>query len=461
MNMSILFINPSYLSVYRYNFMRYFYPRYPPLNLITLSSSIEDVSMLDMNILSNPIKELRRLFETQDFEFVGITVTTPFVEDVKNIMRVIREISQSKIILGGPHVTSLPKLSFSELHPDIICEGEGDETIKELISGKPLEKIRGLWIKKRGGIFYTGKRHSIENLDSLNFPKWRLLDAKRYFTILSKKNPTGTIETSRGCPYNCVYCHKKTFGRVFRVKTPKRVADEIEHMLGNGFKEIHVVDDAFAVNRKRAIEICDEIVRRGLDFPWALPNGIRVDTLNQQILDKLHYAGCHMIAFGVETGSEKMLRMVDKGIHIKQIEKAFKMAKDAGIETVVAFFMVGLPGENEEDIERTIEFARHLDADVTKVSVTIPYPGTRLHEMYRKEGLLIEDAGWDCYRMHEPSKIYEHENLSWNRILDAYYKILKSVYANPFHYTKRFDKILISYTPRIIKNIMYGMRYAL
>ncbi|NIO20592.1 MAG: radical SAM protein [Candidatus Aenigmarchaeota archaeon] len=456
--MSILLINPDYTNVYRYNFMRYFYSRYPPLNLVTLSSSIENVSILDMNIFSDPIRELRNSLKTQNFDFVGVTVNTPSVDYVKNIIGIIRESSKSKIILGGPHVTSFPERSFQELKPDIVCEGEGDETIREIISGKPLKKIRGLWIRKNGKIFRTKKRHFIENLDSLKFPTWELLDLKKYFTILSKKNPTGTIETSRGCPYNCVYCHKETFGRVFRYKTPKRVVDEMEYLFDSGFKEIHVVDDAFTVNRRRTIEICDEVIIRGLDFPWALPNGIRVDTVDQKVLDKLHHAGCHLIAFGVETGSEKMLRVIDKGINIKQTEKAFKMAKDAGIETLVAFFMVGLPGEKEEDLEKTTEFARHLDADVTKVSVTIPYPGTRLYEIYKKDGSLIEDVGWASYRIHEPSRIYKHENLSWSKIVNSYYKILKSTYGNPFHYIRRSDKIVISYAPRIIKNILYGMR---
>lgn len=461
MDMSMLFINPSLLGVYRHNFMRHFYPRYPPLHLATLSSSIEGSSILDLNTTSSPVKEIRRLLKTRSFDFVGITVSTPFAEDVKRIIRVVRENSQSKIILGGPHVTSLPRDSFSEFNPDIICEGESDETIKEVISGKPLERISGIWFKDRGRVSYTGKREFIENIDSLGFPEWDLVNVKKYFTFLSKKNPTGTIETSRGCPYNCIYCNKKTFGRVFRAKTPGRVIDEIGHTLNSGFREIHMVDDGFTINRERAIEICNRIIKNGLNFPWALTNGIRIDSVDEQVLSKMHYAGCHLISFGVETGSEEMLRVLDRRMKIEQIKKAFKMARDAGIETLIGFFMVGLPGEKEEDIEKTIELARHLDADVSKVTIIIPFPGTRLYDMYRKDKLLTEGIGWDCYRMHEPSKIYRHENMSWDEIEGKYYRFLRSFYTTPSHYSKRMDKILVSYIPRIVKNMMYGVKSAL
>ncbi len=453
MSNDVLLINPDYLKSYKQSFLKFFAPRYPPLNLSTLAANINvNVEILDFTVLKHPIRNLKRSLKNNSFKHIGITLTTPNVDDVKQIIEVVRNYSpSSSIILGGPHITALPRESLKDLKADIVCIGEGDITFKEIVSGKRLSKIRGVGFSKGKEFMLTQKRPLIQNLDSLTIPRWDLINPKKYYTIFSKKNPTGLMETSRGCPYNCIYCYK-TLGRLFRFKTPKRVVDEMEFMLQKGFKEVHVADDCFTADIKRAISICDEIIRRKLDVPWGLPNGIRVDSVSQRLLEKLYYSGCHMVAFGIESGSQKVLNSIKKGITVKQIKQTFRLARDVGIETLIAFFMVGLPDEKESDLEKTLELAKILDADITKVSIAIPYPGTLLYEDYKSRGMILNHS-WSSYRMHNPQQIYVHSNLTWKEIIDAYNKI---ILVNKNHLF-RFKKILKIYLPRVFHNCAYSI----
>jgi len=456
--MSILLIRPGHLKPYESNFMKHFSLKYPPLNLAILAAQAEDVKILDLSIYKNPREMLIKILEKESFDFIGITVVTPFMDEVSELVEIIREHSHSKIILGGSHITALPQESLIESKADITCIGEGETTLKEIISGKPLNNVKGVGYFGKDKFILNPSREFINNLDKLEFPRWDLIGTEKYHTLFSKRNPTGIIETSRGCPYNCIFCHKQTFGRIYRTKTPKRVVDDMEHAIKFGFKEIHIIDDAFSVEKKRVLGICKEIIERDLDIPWSLPCGIRVDQADQELFDALHSAGCHMVAFGVESGSDRILKEIDKGIKRKQIVNAFKFARKAGIETLIALLMVGLPGETTKDIKATMELAKELDPDITKVSVTIPYPGTILYERYKNENILAKKFSWSSYRMHSPEKIYEHEILNWEEIRRGYDGVLRSVYLNPVHYTCRFKKIIGVYFPRFLKNYIYVAR---
>jgi len=455
MSESVLLINPNSLKSYANSFMRFFAPKYPPLNLLTLAGNVDKkVVILDFSVLRHPYLTLKKVLEINNFKYIGITSTTPNMDDTKKIIEIIRDHSPSSlIILGGSHITALPEDSLNELRGDIVCIGEGEITFREIVSGKRISRIRGIGFFQNNNFILTKKRPLIQNLDSLLNPKWDLVDPKKYYMIFSKKNPTGLMETSRGCPFGCTYCHKKTFGKTFRFKSSKKVVDEMEFMLNKGFKEIHIADDCFALDKKRAISICDEIIERKMDFPWALFNGIRVDTVSKELFKKLHYSGCHIVSFGIESGSQKILDSVRKGTNLKQIKKAFKLARDSGIETLINFFMIGLPDEEMSDFKKTLDLAKTLDADITKVTIAIPYPGTLLLENYISKGMMTNKS-WSSYRMHKPEQLYIHPNLNWEEITYCYNKIML-VNRSPRHCLSKGKKILKVYTPRFFKNFIY------
>jgi anaerobic magnesium-protoporphyrin IX monomethyl ester cyclase len=244
------------------------------------------------------------------------------------------------------------------------------------------------------------------------------------------------METSRGCPYGCVYCNKSVFGRTFRVKSASRVVDEMELMLKEGIKEIHLADDNFTRDMVRAEKICQEIIERGLRFPWATITGIRVDRVNQRLLKKMKAAGCYRVYFGIESGSQRILNNIQKGINLKQVRQAIKWSKKAGLETF-GFFMIALPGEELNDIKKTIKLATSLDLDMAKMSVTIPLPATPLYNELEEQGK-IKTKNWSEFNLYLPAPaIYDHPNLDWGTI-DKYYALFyRRFYFNPRFIAKR------------------------
>jgi anaerobic magnesium-protoporphyrin IX monomethyl ester cyclase len=340
---------------------------------------------------------------------------------------------------GGAHASSFPEETLQDLALDIVVVGEGDYTLPEILSGKQWRKIKGICFKQKGKIIMTRRKDFIENLDQLPYPSWSLYDLPRYQTspLLSRANPAGWMETSRGCPYGCVYCNKSVFGRTFRIKSASRVVDEMEFMLKSGLKEIHIADDNFTSDMERAEEICEEIIKRGLKFPWATITGIRVDRVNKGLLRKMKRAGCYRVYFGIESGSQRVLNNINKGINLKQIRQAINWAKKAGLETF-GFFMIALPGEKLSDIKKTIKFATSLDLDMAKMSVTIPLPATPLYNELKNQGK-IKTKNWSEFNLYLPAPaIYDHPNLDWETI-DKYYSLFyRRFYFHPRFITKRF-----------------------
>lgn len=415
----------------------------PPLNLATLAASClkagHQVEIFDMNLPGNNEKKLTSLIKKFSPDYVGVTFTTPLFSEAAKIIQLVKKISPACLLLGGgPHASSFPEETLDDLALDMVVIGEGDFTLPEILSGKPWEKIAGICFKKNNKIKRTGPKDFIENLDHLPYPAWQLYDLSRYQTspLLSRANPAAWMETSRGCPYGCVYCNKSVFGRTFRVKSASRVVDEMALMLNKGIKEIHLADDNFSRDMGRAEKICDEIIKRGLKFPWATITGIRVDRVNQRLLEKMKAAGCYRVYFGIESGSQRILDNIQKGINLKQVRQAIIWAKRAGLETF-GFFMIALPGEELSDIKKTIKFATSLDLDMAKMSVTIPLPATPLYNELEEQGK-IKTKNWSEFNLYLPAPaVYDHPNLDWGTI-DKYYGIFyRRFYFNPRFIAKR------------------------
>ena len=213
----------------------------------------------------------------------------------------------------------------------------------------------------------------------------------------------------------------------------------MEFMLQCGFREIHVQDDNFSANLDRAKQICDQIVARGLKFPWMLMNGIRVDCVDIELFEKLRTAGCYLIGLGIESGNQTVLDHVNKGITLDMIRNAVKLAKEAGVDTY-GFFMLALPSDTKETMRQTIHFARELDLDIAKFDITIPYPGTRLFREWDAQGR-IKSKNWSDYTHHQDEhRIYDHPNLDWETIQHFYRKAFRDFYLRPRYIWTRFRR---------------------
>jgi len=439
----VLLVNLPFEKIYEKTSMRGIAPSTPPLSLACIAGSIltknHKVKIFDFNIYEEAESKFIKVIEEFSPDFVGITFVTPLIKEADRISKIVKKIIPSSITIGGgPHCSSFPKSTLEETSLDILVFGEGDFTILEILKDKDLRKIKGIAFKEKGKVFVNEKKEFIKDLDSLPFPAYNLYNINKYKIppAIARKNPVVWLETSRGCVFGCVYCNKSCFGRTFRVKSPERVVEEFKRAKEFGFKEIHLTDDGFTTDIDRAKKICDLLIKKNIGIGWSTITGIRVDRVDLGLLKKMKSAGCYRVYFGIESGNQEVLNRIKKGITLEQVRKAVSWARKAKME-VAGYFMIGLPGETEKTMQQTIDFAKSLDLDLAKISITIPLPATELFEEMKKENL-IKTTDWEKFKFYStPSSVYDHKNLSWNTIEKYYNKFYREVFLSPrFLYRK-------------------------
>lgn len=443
----VLFFNPPFReNIYLKTNVRVGAPSYPNLTLATLAGHLVNehkVKIADLDLTANYMPYLIKTISAFKPDILATSIKTPDYPEVLKIMQFVKDKYPKLLtIIGGVHVTAFPDILSQQKCFDIAVIGEGDTVIPELLSTNSLKKVSGIVYRdKKGKVAFTGVRKRAANLNNLPFPAWNLFDLSQYKNsrLSSRKNPVGLIETSRGCAFNCNFCSKLTFGRLFRVKTPKRVIDEMEYMLSCGFKEIHIADDSFTQDLNRAKEVCREIIRRKLKFPWSLINGIRVNLVDKEFFELAKKAGCWQTGFGIESGDQGVLDKVEKNIRLSQVKNAVCLAEETGIDTF-GFFIFGLSGETEKSMEKTIKFAKDLPLSTAKFDICIPYPGTKYFQELEAEGRII-NYDWSRYNVHQTKEqLFEHSNLSWEVINRYYYEGFRRFYFRPSYIIKRFIK---------------------
>lgn len=456
----ILLISPSFESVYKGTNLKGVAPTTPHTGLAYIAGSLLDygheVKIFDFNLYNDDQKFIKEL---GDFDpgFIGINFVTSLVREADRILRIVKKINKEIILIGGgPHCSSEPISSLKETLLDIAVIGEGDFTVLDIIDGKNFSEIKGIAYKKDNEIFVNERRDYIKNLDVLPFPAYHLYELEKYQipSVVARKKPVVWIETSRGCPFGCVYCNKTIFGRIFRVKSPERVIEEFVRVKKLGVKEVHILDDTFTNDIARAKKICDLLIEKKVDMAWCTASGIRVDRVDLELLKKMKKAGCYRIHVGIESGNQEILNRIKKGINLEQVKSAVKWAKEAGLD-VGGYFMIGLPGDTEDTMRQTIGFAKSLNLDLAKIAICIPLPATELFNDLDTRGL-IKTYDWVNFNFYTPaSTIYNHENLSWEIIQKYSNKFYREVYLNPWYILNRLKKSIRDGT--IIKDIKLAL----
>lgn len=325
--------------------------------------------------------------------------------------KLAKEINPSvKVVMGGMHPSFLYSQLLTHYPVDAVCIGEGEETIVELVEayrkGGPLDRIKGLAFRKDGLVVSTGRRPFIKDIDTIPFP------AHDIYADDIRKNRKAHIVTSRGCPYGCQFCSTTEFwGRSWRARSPKNVVDEIEMLIREyGIEYISFQDDEFTLQRKRTIDLCKEMLERGVNIRWSCST--RVNTIDREQLEWMTKSGCDHIALGIESGSPKILKSIGKKITVEQIIKAYDLLTEFGLSRG-AYMMVGNPGEDKDTVRETIELIKRLRLDVPSVAVAEIYPGTQLSEIAKESGFLTDDY----WLTENPPPFYtvEHsaERLQW------------------------------------------------
>jgi anaerobic magnesium-protoporphyrin IX monomethyl ester cyclase len=317
-------------------------------------------------------------------DIVGVTMNTPNYEAGRQTAVAVRAAAPTAtIVLGGAHPSALPgETLLGCAEADIAVEGEGEEVMARICRaggrGGDLREIPGLVFRSEGGIVRTEKAPPTADLDSFPFPGRDLFPLRLYQTHppYGKRNPYSTLITQRGCPFHCSYCSKSVFGKKFRQRSVENVIAEIDSVVSRfGVKELHFYDDIFTINAEWVRNFCLQIRRTHPELIWSCTT--RVDLVEESLLGEMKSAGCWLISYGVESGSQEILDSVNKGYRLEQVRKAFAETKKAGIRTV-AFYMIGFPGDDESSIRKTIDFVIHLRPDFSSLGIGVLLPGSEL-----------------------------------------------------------------------------------
>lgn len=424
---------------------------YPPLGLALIAGYLEEYTSFKVEIIDALAQKLSmQELETQiqqispSPDVIGITTTTFTLIDVQNIANIVKKINKNiHVVLGGSHVGIYPQETLAYKEVDSVVIGEGEvtfcELVKHLANGKSLEGVKGVGFKKNGKIFINQPREYIQDLNSLPFPARHLLPLNKYYSIHGQKEKMTTMFTSRGCPYNCLFCYH-AFGKKFRFRNPKNVIDELQEIINLGIKEVFFFDDLFTVKKDVVMGICDEIIKRKLDIIWEIR--ARINTVDKEMLQKLKSAGCIRISYGVEAGTDRILKVLRKGITTEQVIEVFKLTKASGLITY-ADFMIGSPGETKEEILETIRFAQKINPDFAQFSITTPYPNTDLYQLGLSKEIFKEDF-WLKFAKN-PTKDFIpqiwNENLSYDELIDLLNYAYKNFYVKPRFIIKRILKL--------------------
>jgi len=371
-------------------------PSYFPLGLAYISGALRqdghELEILDINAHRWLPPEVEAKLRVARFDWVGITGLITEYNQLCWLISTIRTHHQStKIVLGGPLASSLPDFMLQSTEADIVVRGEGELTVKEMAramqDGGDLREIPGLVLKHNGKVHHTSARAPLLTLDDLPAPDWDLFPVEKYLhgEKVGFEFPARTLNiiSSRGCPYRCTYCFHGVFGYKFRYRSPENIVAEIVWLrVKFNLDGIVFSDDLFVTSKKRVKRFCDLMIQQKVDIRWMV--NARVNLIDEELLRRMKTAGCQAVFFGIESGSQKILDSLQKGVTVEQAERAIKLCKRLGLWGG-GYLMIGAPGETKETIRETVEFCRRAGLKA-QFAYAVPLPETPWFQMAQASG---------------------------------------------------------------------------
>ena len=421
---------------------------YPPVSLLYLAAALRQAGhapeVLDANAFGLSDEAVFDAIQEAAPDLVGISVYSEILAQVYELASLAKKAApKSQIVLGGPHATAVPRQCLEQFPPaDFILTGEAENSLpllcRALQNNDGLEKIPGLYFRKDNAIA-QGPEHVFPDVHALPWPAKdltaRAYEHKRYHSLLVRKRPVDTLFTSRGCPFSCGFCYN--FRKHYRARTPEDVVQELASIRDRGIRDVEICDDTFTVNEDRALAIFNLIIKENLDISFRIKS--RVDVFTEKLAQAGKKAGVYLVAFGMESGSQKILDAMNKKITLAQSAEACRLTRKYGI-AAHSSWVIGYPGETPETVEDTVRFILKNKPATANLAVLRPYPNTPAYELAKSTGDLMGD--W-----HPQAAEFPWVRLPWaqdKKILDDLCtRSVKRIYFTPY-YVAAFSRRMIA-----------------
>lgn len=408
---------------------------FQPLDLLMLSGRLyQEHEIVVIDCIAerlDPEETIKRIITNKAEVVICVVSIVSWKSDLDFLYRLKRQISSLITIVNGDVFFEKPECKLKENN----CI---DAVIFDFISNDIINYLKGneenisnmLYRKGDKLVFKKAESKNVDRVFSIPIPRHELFLNKNYRFPFAKRYPFTTILTNFGCPFQCSFCIANRLG--FRYRRAKEVLGELCYVWKLGVKEIFFEDMSFGLPRENVIDLCKMILTENLKFGWTCFS--RVDLVDYELLSLMKKSGCHTVIFGVESASEKILRIYHKGYTKMQVIDTFKMCQELDIKTV-ATFILGLPEENKETALETIRFAKEINCDYASFNIAVPRPGTELRQMAIKEGLIRKEQiefDHSGRRVSMPSKY-----LSKGELISLKKKAVREFYLRPFYILKK------------------------
>lgn len=350
------------------------------------------------------------------FDIIGFQVFSYDLNSVKRHISQIKENSPDSIIIaGGAHPSGDPVGTMQYLSGlDYAFKGEAEIGFPMLLNRlqnmtPELSEIPGL-IYRDNGTVRVNRPKEVQDLDSLPMPAWDIMKPETYpeapHGAFTRQFPTAPIIITRGCPFVCTFCAGKSItGPKVRARSVDNVIEELRYLHKRGIREFHIEDENFTARKSLVMEFCERLLKEDLGMSWSLPAGVRIDSLNKEMLQMMQRAGCYSMALGIEFGSQRVMDMTKKRLTLEMVREKLKLFEGLNIKTT-GFFLFAIPGETIREMEETVDFALELPIDRAQFNNFMPLPGSELWDRLKEEGRL-GNIDWDRFFVHDVAYVDE------------------------------------------------------
>ena len=438
--------------------------RHPPLNLAYLAAIAEKKGH-EVNIIDGEAEDLsieQIVNQTKEFspDLIGITGTTPFYHISVSLAKELKkQIHEVPIAIGGPHVTVLKEEVFENCF-DYAFIGEAEKSWEDFLDiyekGQNISQVGGILYIDKKEVKFTGPAEPIGDIDDLPIPSRHLLKPENYNigTLQGTKRFT-SIMTMRGCPFKCIFCSTKVFGKDTRRRSPEKVIQEIKECKEKyEIEHFMFLDDTLTLNRQHTLDICDLLIKENLGITWE--GSTRADLVDEKLIKKMAKSGLIRLSFGLESVDENIRRIMKKNVSLESYIEANRLTNKYGIE-VLNSCMIGLPGETEETIRKTLRFLRESkEIKQANISIAVPYPGTELYEMAKKEEykLRLVTNDFSNFRRYNAA-VMQVGDLSPQDLIDIQNEAFASIYIfTPWRWNSMIKKSGLQGAELTVKRLM-------